>query len=73
MHNIKNTTNIHLLTIKKHINIFLITKKLTNNILKINIKYIYINIILTIKNNKSKIIKLYYSKKIIHSNINIYY
>lgn len=63
MHSVRNTANVRLLAMKERVSVFLVTKKLTDNVLKVSIKYIYINIILTIRNNRSKIVKLYYSKK----------
>lgn len=63
MHSVRNTESVRLLAMKERVSVFLVTKKLTDNVLKVSIKYIYINIILTIRNNRSKIVKLYYSNK----------
>lgn len=63
IHSVRKTGNVCLLGMQERVSVFLVTKKLTDNVLKVIIKYIYIDIILTIRNNRTKIVKLYHSKQ----------
>lgn len=63
IHSVRKTVNVCLLAILERVGVFLVTKKLTDNVLIVSIRCIYINIILTIRNNRAKIVKLYHLKK----------
>lgn len=63
MHSVRKTANVCLLAMEERVSVFLVTKTLTDNVLKVSIKYIYINTIPTIRNNRAKTVKLYQSKK----------